>query len=49
MFQERVGLDLNALVGKTIQVAGQVEGAMCGYKVPKASIRAVISTQWQIN
>lgn len=49
LFQERVGLDLNALVGKTMQVAGQVEGAMCGHKVPKASIRALISTQWRIN
>ena len=49
MFQERVGLDLSALVGKTLEAAGQVESPYCGHKVPKGSIRVVESKQWQIH
>jgi hypothetical protein len=48
MFQERVGLDLSVLVGKRLQAAGQVEGAYCGNKVPKGSIRVLVSSQWQV-
>jgi hypothetical protein len=49
MFQERVGLDLSVLVGKTIEAAGQVESPYCGGKTPKGSIRVVESTQWKIH
>jgi hypothetical protein len=49
MFQERVGLNLSALVGKTLEAAGQVETPYCGGKVPKGSIRVVESTQWKIH
>jgi hypothetical protein len=49
MFQERVGLNLSVLIGKTIEAAGQVESPYCGGKVPKGSIRVVESTQWKIH
>ena len=48
MFQDRVGLDLSVLVGKTLEAAGQIEEAYCGHKVPKGSIRVVVSSQWQV-
>src|SRR6185437_6263636 len=50
LFQEKVGLNLNALIGKTLQAAGQVESPYCGQKnASKGSIRVVESTQWQVN
>lgn len=49
MFQERVGLDLSVLVGKTLEAAGQVESPSCGGNAPKGSIRVVESTQWKIH
>ena len=49
MFQERVGLNLSVLVGKTLEAAGQVESPYCGGKAPKGSIRVVESTQWKIH
>jgi hypothetical protein len=49
MFQERVGLDLNVLVGKTLRAAGQIESPYCGGDLAKGSIRVVESTQWQID
>lgn len=49
LFQEKVGLDLSVMVGKTLQAAGQVESPYCGHKVPKGSIRVVESTQWQVH
>jgi hypothetical protein len=50
LFQERVGLNLTALVGKTLEAAGQVESPYCGQKnASKGSIRVVESTQWQIH
>jgi len=49
LFQERVGLNLSALVGKTLEAAGQVESPYCGNKVPKGSIRVVESKQWQVH
>ena len=48
LFQERVGLNLSALVGKTLQAAGQVESPYCGAKTSKGSIRVLVSTQWQV-
>lgn len=48
MFQERVGLDLSALVGKTFEAAGQVESPYCGSKAAKGSIRVVESKQWKV-
>ena len=49
LFQERVGLNLSALVGKTLEAAGQVESPYCGQKkVSKGSIRVVESKQWQV-
>src|SRR6185369_3328367 len=47
LFQERVGLNLNSLVGKTLEAAGQVESPYCGGKASKGSIRVVGSKQWQ--
>jgi hypothetical protein len=49
LFQEKVGLDLSVLVGKTLEAAGQVESPYCGHKVPKGSIRVVESKQWQLH
>lgn len=49
LFQERVGMNLSALVGKTLEAAGQVESPHCGHKTSKGSIRVVESTQWQIH
>jgi hypothetical protein len=49
MFQEKVGLNLSVLVGKTLEAAGQVESPYCGGKAPKGSIRVVESTQWKIH
>ncbi|MFZ0958316.1 MAG: hypothetical protein WAN60_18385 [Candidatus Sulfotelmatobacter sp.] len=49
LFQEKVGLDLSVMVGKTMEAAGQVESPYCGHKVPKGSIRVVESTQWQLH
>jgi hypothetical protein len=50
LFQERVGLNLSALVGKTLEAAGQVESPYCGQKnASKGSIRVVESKQWQIH
>jgi hypothetical protein len=44
-----VGLNLSALVGKTLEAAGQVESPYCGQKnASKGSIRVVESTQWQV-
>ena len=48
LFQERVGLNLSALVGKTFEAAGQVESPYCGPKAVKGSIRVVESKQWQV-
>ena len=48
LFQERVGLNPSALVGKTLEAAGQVESPYCGGKSPKGSIRVVESKQWQV-
>jgi hypothetical protein len=48
LFQERIGLNLSALVGKTLEAAGPVESPMCGPKASKGSIRVVESRQWQI-
>ena len=49
LFQERVGLNLSALVGKTLEAAGQVESPYCGGNAPKGSIRVVESKQWQVH
>jgi len=50
LFQERVGLNLSALVGKTLEAAGQVESPYCGQKnASKGSIRVVESKQWQVH
>ena len=49
LFQERVGLNLTALVGKTLEAAGQVESPYCGGKAAKGSIRVVESKQWQVH
>jgi len=49
LFQERVGLDLSALVGKTLEAAGQVESPYCGGKAARGSIRVVESKQWQVH
>jgi hypothetical protein len=49
LFQERVGLNLSALIGKTLEAAGQVESPYCGRRnVSKGSIRVVESKQWQV-
>jgi hypothetical protein len=49
LFQERVGLNLSALVGKTLEAAGQVESPHCGNKMSKGSIRVMLSAQWQVH
>ncbi len=49
LFQERVGLNLSVLVGKTLEAAGEVESPSCGNKMSKGSIRVVVSTQWQVH
>lgn len=49
LFKERVGLNLSALIGKTLEAAGQVESPYCGQKVSKGSIRVVESTQWKVH
>jgi hypothetical protein len=49
LFQERVGLNLSALVGKTLEAAGQVESPYCGGNAPKGSIRVVESKQWHVD
>jgi hypothetical protein len=49
LFQEKLGLNLSVLIGKTLEAAGQVESPYCGHKVPKASIRVVESKQWQVH
>ena len=49
LFQERVGLNLSVLDGKTLEAAGQVESPRCGNKMSKGSIRVLVSTQWQIH
>jgi hypothetical protein len=49
LFQEKVGLNLSALVGKTLGAAGQVESPYCGHNVPKGSIRVVETKQWQLH
>lgn len=41
IFRERVGQDLSALIGETLEVAGNVEGSSCAGKA--ASIRVVKS------
>jgi hypothetical protein len=48
LFQERVGLNLSALVGKTLEGAGEVESPKCGPNASKGSIRLVESKQWQV-
>jgi hypothetical protein len=52
MFQEVVGLNLNALVGKTLEVVGPVEGVMCsadpGGPPLTGSIRVVESGMFHI-
>jgi hypothetical protein len=48
LFQERVGLNLSAMVGKRLEAAGQVESPYCGGTAPKGSIRVVESKQWQL-
>jgi hypothetical protein len=47
MFQETVG-DLYRLVGKTLEVTGQVEGAMCAGNGKAASIRVVDSQHYRV-
>ena len=37
LFQERVGLNLTALVGKTFEAAGPVESPQCGPKAPRGA------------
>jgi hypothetical protein len=49
LFQERVGLNLSALVGKTFEAAGQVESPQCGQKASKRSIRVVECKHWQVH
>jgi hypothetical protein len=49
LFQERVGHNLSALVGKTLDATGQVESPYCGKKVSKGSIRVVESKQWEVH
>lgn len=49
LFQERIGPNLSALVGKTLEAAGQVESPYCGHKASKGSIRVVESKQWQVH
>ena len=49
LFQERIGPNLSALVGKTLEAAGQVESPYCGPKTAKGSVRVVESKQWQIH
>jgi hypothetical protein len=50
LIQERVGLNLSALVGKTLEAAGQVESPYCGQEnASKGSIRVVESKQWQVH
>jgi hypothetical protein len=49
LFQERVGPNLSALVGKTLEAAGQVEAPYCGQKASKGSVRVVESKQWQVH
>ena len=49
LFQERVGPNLNTLVGKTIEAAGQVEAPYCGAKASRGSVRLVESTQWKVH
>ncbi|MEO8724527.1 MAG: hypothetical protein ABI383_00255 [Acidobacteriaceae bacterium] len=49
LFKEKVGLNLSALIGKTLEAAGQVESPYCGQKVSKGSIRVVESTQWKVH
>lgn len=48
LFQERIGMDLSALVGKTFEAAGPVESPYCGPKAAKGSIRVVESKQWTV-
>lgn len=48
LFQERVGMNLSALIGKTFEAAGPVESPYCGPKASKGSIRVVESKQWQV-
>jgi hypothetical protein len=47
MLQETVG-DLYRLVGKTLEVTGQVEGAMCAGNGKAASIRVVDSQHYRV-
>jgi hypothetical protein len=49
LFQERIGPNLSALVGKTLEAAGQVESPYCAHKTSKGSIRVVESRQWQVH
>ena len=49
LFQEKLGLNLSTLVGKTLEAAGQVESPYCGSKASKGSIRVVESTQWKFH
>jgi hypothetical protein len=49
LFQEKVGLNISVLVGKTLEAAGQVESPYCGSKASKGSIRVVESTQWTVH
>ena len=49
LLQEKIGLNLSALVGKTLEAAGQVESPYCGHKVPKGSLRVLESKQWQVH
>jgi hypothetical protein len=49
MFQEVVGMNLNALVGKTLEVVGPVEAAMCAAKGQNAgSVRVLESGMFHI-
>jgi hypothetical protein len=49
IFRAQVGPDLSVLVGKTLEVAGQVEPPYCGNKVPNGSIRVTGSEDWQLH
>jgi hypothetical protein len=42
MFQEYVGMNLDALVGKTLEVVGPVEGPMCSRDAPGQSLTGSI-------
>jgi hypothetical protein len=48
MFQEVVGLNLNALIGKELEVIGPIERAMCTGGTPAGSIRVLESGMFHL-